>query len=280
MTNMAHVMPAFATALRKVSGAALMDYYTGPFDTYEQSLLDTYAVRADIDALLQAIRGGSRVLEIGAGAGRVTIPLATRAAHVLAIEPSATAFARLSDAVRDCDTITALQSRIEDVRRQDWPIDDVVLSSLSVNLFLQDDIDRLLGRIATLLEPGGRFVFGCFDGSSLACFESYGGLENPSFFLDVFEDDVGRQRLMYMLVAYDSKHRRLLQNWMIASPHRSDAPPIAVSTMVEQIWTIDQLAPHLESAGFRLSDAYPFAISVAALTHRQRRCMSHCVDRS
>jgi 2-polyprenyl-3-methyl-5-hydroxy-6-metoxy-1,4-benzoquinol methylase len=69
-----------------------------------------------------------RVLEIGCGDGRLTLQLARRAAHVLAIEPDASQIAAAKAAAMGIPNVEFLRMRGEDVRPAGAPFDLAVFS--------------------------------------------------------------------------------------------------------------------------------------------------------
>ena len=82
-----------------------------------------------VNALFALIDSDTTVLDVGGGAGRFALPLATRAKHVTVIEPSDEAVGILRDRAADAglSNITALNERWEDA---DIAAADLVLCSL------------------------------------------------------------------------------------------------------------------------------------------------------
>ena len=62
-------------------------------------LVDTYASSKFEDTRRKALKFGARVLEVGCGDGRLTVPVAERAASVLAFDPDEEAVAAAREAL-------------------------------------------------------------------------------------------------------------------------------------------------------------------------------------
>lgn len=104
---------------------------------------------------------GSVAVDLGAGSGQITIPLAEARGRVLAVDVSARLLERLGT--------KAAERGIANIQRLTHPIETLDLSPASVDLVVSNyalhhlrDIDkeRLLERCYTWLRPGGRVVIG------------------------------------------------------------------------------------------------------------------------
>jgi cyclopropane fatty-acyl-phospholipid synthase-like methyltransferase len=71
---------------------------------------------------------GRRVLEIGGGDGRLTLQLARKAAHVVAVEPDASQIAAAKEAARGIPNVEFFRMRGEEVRPTGAPFDLAVFS--------------------------------------------------------------------------------------------------------------------------------------------------------
>ncbi len=104
------------------------------------------------------------ILEYGAGAGRVTIPLAKRGHEVTAVDASQAMVTRLKSHLKQCDPV--IQSRVTvrkgDMRRlslgQKFPL---VFATFNVIAHLEkfEDMGLFLRRAQEHLAPGGHLVF-------------------------------------------------------------------------------------------------------------------------
>ncbi len=124
------------------------------------------------------------VIEIGAGTGRITIPVALAGHEVLAIDRSAPMLAGLV-AAADRARVGQLVRIIEaDIRAlPPLPTTDRVIAPFRVLLHLADDIERLafFQAIAALLVPGGIVVFDVFAPTKADVTQTHGRwLERPS----------------------------------------------------------------------------------------------------
>ena len=84
---------------------------------------------AAVNALFDLIDSDTTVLDVGGGAGRFALPLATRAKHVTVVEPSEEAVSMLRERAAEADlsNITVISERWEDA---DVEATDLVLCSL------------------------------------------------------------------------------------------------------------------------------------------------------
>jgi SAM-dependent methyltransferase len=109
-------------------------------------------------------RGAGRILELGAGTGRVTVPLARDGRHVVALDQSAAMLARL--AARVARLPPAAAARITPVSGDlrtfsvggRFPL---VIAAFNVleHLYTRGEVTACLQRVAAHLEPGGAFAF-------------------------------------------------------------------------------------------------------------------------
>jgi len=124
--------------------------------------------RADVtfyrEIAKRRLRGPGHILELGAGSGRVTIPLARDGHQVVALDQSPAMLARLRDRVAALPA--AARGRIEPVQadlrafrvKGRFPL---VIAAFNVleHLYTRGEVDACLRRVAEHLEPGGAFVF-------------------------------------------------------------------------------------------------------------------------
>ncbi len=108
--------------------------------------------------------GAGRVLELGAGAGRVSVPLARRGLDVTALELSSAMLERgRAFATRENVSIQWIQADMRDFDLPErFPLVIAPFNAL-MHLYALDDQDRALERIAAHLEPGGVFAFDLYQ---------------------------------------------------------------------------------------------------------------------
>jgi SAM-dependent methyltransferase len=121
----------------------------------------TKIVAAVLEACRATVPIGAVAVDLGAGSGQVTIPLADCYSRVLAVDVSA----RLLDVL----ATKAVAQGVANIQRLTHPIETLNLSPASVDLVVSNyalhhlrdvDKERLLRSCYTWLRPGGRIVVG------------------------------------------------------------------------------------------------------------------------
>ena len=107
---------------------------------------------------LAAPTAADRCLDLGAGAGFLTLPLATRVASVLAVDLSPAMLESLRDQAAQVTGTVTTQSA--DMARLDLPAAsfDLIMSSYAMHYLVDEDKTALLLRMWDWLTPGGRVV--------------------------------------------------------------------------------------------------------------------------
>jgi SAM-dependent methyltransferase len=141
----------------------------GAVEHYDDALYYDYTYRRrteDVEFYRQVVRElGGPVLELGAGSGRVSIPLARDGAEVVALEPSASMLARAEAKAREAldeDARARLSLCRGDMR--DFSLGrrfKLVLAPFNtlLHLYEPDEFAQCFGRVVEHLADGGRFVF-------------------------------------------------------------------------------------------------------------------------
>jgi SAM-dependent methyltransferase len=108
--------------------------------------------------------GAKRVLEIGAGTGRVSIPLARRGIEVTGVEPS-TAMLEVAraDAVQEGVQVNWVQGDVRFLELGTRFGLVIAPFSMLMHLYTVGDQDDALERITAHLEPGGTFAFDLYQ---------------------------------------------------------------------------------------------------------------------
>ncbi len=143
--------------------AALYDY------EYRRRRLDVTFYRDIARRRLGELGRAGRVLELGAGSGRVTIPLARDGHEIVALDRSEPMLARLESRVAKLPAAAARRIRIargdlctfelshRGLREQF----DLVIAAFNVveHLYTRGEVDACFRRVKDHLAPGGAFVF-------------------------------------------------------------------------------------------------------------------------
>lgn len=103
---------------------------------------------------LATLRPGDRALEIGAGTGQITVPLAERGLHVTAIEPGANLAAIARERLAQFRDVTIVVNRFEDYALPNEPFDLVV----SATAFHWLDPTVRVTKAADALAEGGHLA--------------------------------------------------------------------------------------------------------------------------
>ncbi len=120
--------------------------------------------RHDVAFYAPRAAAAGRVLELGCGSGRITLPMARAGARVRAVDRSAPmvealrgALAGAPAAVRDRVTVDRADLR-EVVVDEPFPL-VVCPFNTFLHLYTRQDVARALERVRAALAPGGRFLF-------------------------------------------------------------------------------------------------------------------------
>jgi SAM-dependent methyltransferase len=151
--------------------AALVDDLVdaGSREHYEDAVLYDYEYRrrrADVTFYREfaAMRSAHRILELGAGSGRVTVPLARDGRQVVAMDRSPAMLARLRDRVARLPAAVATRIATVAGDLRTFSVEGrfpMVIAAFNVleHLYTRGEVTACLERIAAHLIPGGTFVF-------------------------------------------------------------------------------------------------------------------------
>lgn len=153
-------------------------------EAYRRSFGDFYdsLTEATIDCIARIQSSPARVVDFGAGTGRLTLPMAKAGYSVVAIDPCAEMLAVLSTkAENERLAIQTVCCRMQDEFQS--PPFDLALCVFTVLLYLLDEValDASFQTAAAVLRPGGRLLL---DIPSRQIFHSY-NLTTLDFVRDV-----------------------------------------------------------------------------------------------
>ena len=124
-----------------------------------------YAARSeDVDYYLKAVHAGARVLEYGAGAGRLTLKLAEKGVHVCAVDASEPMIEllKIRRSALSRERRQLITPRRADMRsyRSAERYDFVIAAFHTLgHLYSTSDIESFLGNAITHLVTGGKILF-------------------------------------------------------------------------------------------------------------------------
>lgn len=109
-------------------------------------------------------RGAARILELGAGSGRVTIPLARDGHQVVALDQSKAMLGKLRARVEALPGSAAARVKVVEGDLRDFTVAGkfpLVIAAFNVleHLYTRGELDACLRRVAAHLAPGGAFAF-------------------------------------------------------------------------------------------------------------------------
>jgi SAM-dependent methyltransferase len=153
---------------QRVEGYGPSTYGDRFADVYDDWYADVSDVEGTVErvaalAALAAPAGGGPVLELGAGSGRLALPLADRGLETWAVDASAAMVSRLL-AKPGGERVHAVVGDMAELDLDGPPPFAVVLCAFNTffNLTSAEAQRRCLGRVVDLLAPGGRFVLEAF----------------------------------------------------------------------------------------------------------------------
>jgi ubiquinone/menaquinone biosynthesis C-methylase UbiE len=106
-----------------------------------------------------AVGSGSQVLDIGCGAGPLSLPLAEQGARVLAIDASPVMIARVEERAEQLN-LAGLECLATPIERLSLPAEcvDLIVSSYALHYLRDADKGRLVAAAYYWLKPGGTFI--------------------------------------------------------------------------------------------------------------------------
>lgn len=122
---------------------------------------------ADLGAVIEQVlaeistTGAEDAIDIGAGTGALTVPLAPRVARIIALDVSDSMLSKLEERARreGLDNIEICVASIEEFDLQPGSV-DLIVSNYALHHLLDRDKELFVKRAASWLSPGGRLVIG------------------------------------------------------------------------------------------------------------------------
>lgn len=136
---------------------------------YEQSApyYDLFDTKDNIEFFAHYAEEVGEVLDVGAGTGRISIPLARRGVQVTSVEPSRAMrrqfFQKLKEEPDLCSQIALIAGNAQSFQL-DRSFPCAILSGTFDHLLNDEDRREALGNINRHLQPGGRLIFVVFLG--------------------------------------------------------------------------------------------------------------------
>ncbi len=116
-----------------------------------------------VEAVLAQVpsAGVNKAVDIGAGTGRLSIPLASKAQEVIAVDVSEAMLARLDERVRLAG-VSNITSRAGAAEQQDFASAsiDVVVSNYALHHLRDPDKEKFVKTAVQWLRPGGKLIVG------------------------------------------------------------------------------------------------------------------------
>ncbi len=167
MTIAEHTMSQSTT--NESSRQAVQDAYSMPGDDYDaeriehpRGLLQTELDVALVTALVPRVKPNQRVVEVGAGTGRFTLPILEAGHEMLATDINDSLLSKLEDKVERsgyASRCTVEKNDLFALSQEDGEVDVVVCIHVIPRLRNLDDQRAALTELARIVKPGGRLVF-------------------------------------------------------------------------------------------------------------------------
>jgi SAM-dependent methyltransferase len=195
-------------------GSALYDGIAPIYDPWSRSVVE------DVDFYVEeALASGGPVVELAVGTGRIAVPIAKAGVRVIGVDESP-AMLEGARAYAERENVSPLVDlRLGDLR--DPPVDErVPLATVPFRslLHMPDEHEKLraLTAAASVLEPGGRFVFDVFAPSSEDIEETDGRwLEREPGIFERADWDLEARRLV-LSVRGGEQSARFALHWLSA----------------------------------------------------------------
>ena len=213
----------------------LADLYDHQYDTYRDDL-HHYARLAE--------NTGGRVLELGAGTGRVTVHLARRGARITGLEPSARMLERAEERAREADArVTLVQGDMRDFTLHERF--DLIIAPFNALMHLYTPQDQLsaLRRVHAHLHEGGTFAFDVY----VPNFGPEGVLRHEG---ETFRHPDGSRTDVFVLQRVERARQVVTTDYLVDTTAPDGTLKRAHRTLTQRYYTRFELEWMLRHAGF------------------------------
>ncbi|MEO3404894.1 methyltransferase domain-containing protein [Mucilaginibacter sp. CAU 1740] len=245
------LIPPF-NKLGQLSGSSHIPYYTGIFDEYEYYLIKDEVV--NLDWLKQA-NLSEPMLEVGSGEGRILSELAQMNLACFGIETSKEAIRRFKQKQHLAEReIIVYEGDFFDFKF-DRKFGSVIIPNLTIHLFNDvPTLEQLAKKLSSILLPSGKFAVSIFCPESIQKMSvNYKG----QTFVVPFNDDLGKERIMWTGLKFEDQHRTMIQNWYTqVSPSEG-----FLSADKQRFWLEEELQVIFKPFGLELTHKYDGAIT-------------------
>jgi SAM-dependent methyltransferase len=208
---------------------------------FSSDILTPDRTAAEVRALqeLLDLRPGTRVLDLGCGHGRISLPLARLGCAVTGLDASLPLLQRAQTAAREQDLELALLHM--DMKNLDAEeAFDAVLNISTAFGYVEDERDdlRALGAVRRALAPGGRFLIDTENREYMLC-------KDRRIWFELGGTTVWSER------SFDPIHSRWNEviRW-------SEGPSAQIARFSLRLYTLNELCRMLEAAGLAVEDVW------------------------
>lgn len=218
-------------------------------DVYDDWYADVSDVAATVDTVAELARrsGGTRVLELGVGTGRLALPIAATGLEVHGVDASESMLERLRTKPGADRLHLVLGDMVDDAPPGPF---DVVLVAYNTFFNLPSEQRQALAlrTIADRLAPAGRLAIEVFvpdDAAPAGSTVSVRSLEADRVVLSVERHHPGQQRAEGQFVELSEAGGVRLRPWSIrwARPEQLDAMALRAGLVLEERWSGFERAP-------------------------------------
>lgn len=229
------------------SGAAkLVPDYTGAAAQRYDAIQDE---KDDVDFFIKLAGKPCKVLELGCGTGRITIPLAKAGHKVLAIDNSRDMLAimksKLEGSLRE--SITPLEASISDFSTEETFDIAIIGYNTIFHLTKAEERRACLASARKHLRAGGRLAL-----NARFSFPRDSKMTGGSYFFMAEDAKPGEAHFCVMRGEYDPKTQISADNYMYVSVGPDGKAEIAITPSVEYHPSPGEFRELIENAGFRI----------------------------